>query len=444
MRALINKTTVSLDYKYLHMNSKLQQEVSKLVEEQVISLEVAQDIKSYYNSKEDTSSNRLFIIFGVLGSVLVGMGIILILAHNWDDFSRGTKTIWAFIPLVVGQLAVGYALFKKKGVTWREASATFLFFAFGASIALVGQIYNIPGSMPSFLLSWTVLAAPLIYLLKSQAAALLYMVFSMAYACSLGYFNVHSPWWYLIMLLWIVPHYYKQLKERPLENLTGIWNWVVPLSLLISLGAFVSGDDSIGFLMYVALFGLFYNIGKLSFFTGKKLRVNGYLLLGSIGTITTLLIVSFKWFWADSSESLVSSQDLIITGVLLAAGLAVLIYLFQKKQLRPFNLFQYAFLIFTSIYFIRFISPEIPMILTNLLVFGLGVFAVHIGSSRGMFSILNYGLLIITMLIGCRFFDTEISYVIRGLLFLVIGAGFFGANYLMHKKQQKQNTSENE
>jgi hypothetical protein len=118
--------------------------------------------------------------------------------------------------------------------------------------------------------------------------------------------------------------------------------------------------------------------------------------------------------------------------------------LFQKKQLRPFNLFQYAFLIFTSIYFIRFISPEIPMILTNLLVFGLGVFAVHIGSSRGMFSILNYGLLIITMLIGCRFFDTEISYVIRGLLFLVIGAGFFGANYLMHKKQQKQNTSENE
>ncbi len=48
------------------------------------------------------------------------------------------------------------------------------------------------------------------------------------------------------------------------------------------------------------------------------------------------------------------------------------------------------------------------------------------------------------MLIACRFFDTEISFVIRGLLFVVIGIGFFGANYLMHKKQQKQNTSENE
>ncbi len=426
------------------MNSKLRQEVSKLVEAQVISPQVADDIRNYYDSKNDTSPNRLFAIFGVLGSLLVGLGLILILAHNWDDFSRTTKTIWAFIPLVVGQFFVGYSLFKKKGVAWKETSATFLFFAIGASIALVSQIYNIPGSMPSFLLTWIVLVAPLIYLLKSQAAALLYVIFITAYACNVGYFNNDSPWWYLIMLLWIVPHYYKQLKKFPSENLTSIFHWILPASVLIALGAFVSGDDSIGFLMYVTLFGLFYNVGKLPFFADKKLRVNGYLVLGSLGTITTLLIVSFKWFWGEFNTSLVSSQDLIITGMLLAAGMTVLVYLFLKKELSPFNLFQYGFLIFTGIYFTRFISPEVPMILTNLLVFGLGIFAVRIGSSKGMFSILNYGLLIITVLVTCRFFDTQISFVIRGLLFVAIGAGFFGANYLMHKKQQKQNTSENE
>ena len=444
MKALITKTAVSLEYKHLYMNSKLQQEVNELVEAQVISPEVATNIENYYNSKKGNSPNRLFAIFGILGSLLVGLGLILILAHNWDDFARTTKTIWAFIPLVVGQFFVGYSLFKKKGVTWKEASATFLFFAIGASIALVSQIYNIPGAMSSFLLTWILLAAPLIYLLKSQAAALLYLIFITAYACNVGYFNDESPWWYLMMLVWIAPHYYKRLKEFPSENLTSIFHWFLPLSVLITLGAFVSGDDSIGFLMYVALFGLFYNIGKVPFFADRKLRVNGYLLLGSLGTVTTLLIVSFRWFWRDSSASLVSSQDLAITGVLLAVGMAILVYLFLKKQLSTFNLFQYAFLIFAGIYFTRFISPEAPMILTNLLVFGLGIFAVRIGSSKGMFSILNYGLLIITVLIACRFFDTQISFVIRGLLFVVIGAGFFGANYLMHKKQQKQNISENE
>ena len=64
------------------MNSKLQQEVSKLVEAQVISHQVANDIKNYYDSKRDASPNRLFAIFGVLGSLLVGLGVILILAHN--------------------------------------------------------------------------------------------------------------------------------------------------------------------------------------------------------------------------------------------------------------------------------------------------------------------------------------------------------------------------
>lgn len=426
------------------MNSKLQQEVGKLVEAQVISPEVANDIKNYYNSKSDTSPNRLFAIFGVLGSLLVGLGIILILAHNWDDFSRTSKTIWAFIPLVVGQLFAGYTLFKKKGVAWKETAATFLFFAIGASIALVSQIYNIPGSMPSFLLTWIILAAPLIYLLKSHAAALLYMIFITSYACNVGYFNDETPWWYLLLLLWIVPHYYKQLKEFPRENLTGIWHWVLPLSLLISLGAFVSGNDNIGFLMYVALFGVFYNIGKLSFFDDMKLRVNGYLLIGSLGTITTLMIVSFRWFWNEFQPIMVSGQDTIITAILITAGIAVLVHLFLKKRLRPFNLFQYAFLLFAGIYFSRFISAEIPMILTNLLIFGLGIFAIRIGSNRGMFSILNYGLLIVTVLIACRFFDTEISFVVRGLLFVAIGIGFFGANYLMHKKQQKQNNLEHE
>jgi hypothetical protein len=78
------------------------------------------------------------------------------------------------------------------------------------------------------------------------------------------------------------------------------------------------------------------------------------------------------------------------------------------------------------------------------LVFALGIFAIRIGSRTNRFSILNYGLLIITILIACRFFDTDISFIIRGLLFVGIGVGFFAANYMMHKKQQKQNTLENE
>lgn len=426
------------------MSLKLKRELDELVEAQVISAEVSKNISKYYASKTTNNPNKLFAIFGVLGSLLVGLGVILILAHNWDDFSRSTKTIWAFVPLVIGQLFVGFTLLKKKSAAWKETAATFLFFAIGASISLVSQIYNIPGSMPSFLLTWIVLAAPLVYLLRSHTAVLLHLLFATVYACNLGYFNNDQPWWYLLLLAYVIPHYYGQIKNAQASNLTGILNWLFPLSVLISLGAFITGNHTIGFLIYVTLFGLFYNIGKLPFFNSQRLRTNGYALLGSLGTITTLIIASFRWVWEDTSSMIATTEDVIIAVVIGLAAIGVMVYLFLKRALPSFNLFQYAFLCFAIIYFTSFTEPELPTILTNILVFALGIFAVRMGSRTGRFSILNYGLLIITVLIACRFFDTNISFIIRGLLFVAIGAGFFAANYMMHKKQQKQNTLENE
>lgn len=74
------------------MKSKFTDELPELVKNKVISEEVVFRIRHYYQSQQSETPNRLFTVFGVLGALLVGLGIILILAHNWDDFSRGLKT----------------------------------------------------------------------------------------------------------------------------------------------------------------------------------------------------------------------------------------------------------------------------------------------------------------------------------------------------------------
>ena len=198
------------------MNSRIQNDLHELVEEQVITNDVASNIEDYYRSKQDHSPNRLFTVFGVLGSLLVGLGIILILAHNWDNFSKSIKTGFAFLPLVIGQLFVGYSILKKKSETWKEASGTFLFFAVGACIALISQIYNIPGNLSEYLLTWVILCLPLVYLLKSNALALLHIVFVTYYACVFGYYSGNKePWLYLILLALAVPFYLRLVKDRP-------------------------------------------------------------------------------------------------------------------------------------------------------------------------------------------------------------------------------------
>lgn len=426
------------------MSSKIERELQELRRHDVISEEVSQKITAYYASKKTSNPNRLFTIFGVLGSLLVGLGIVLILAHNWDEFSRTTKTIWAFIPLVVGQAAAAFSYFKKKSMAWREGSATFLYLAIGASIALISQIYNIPGTMPEYLLTWIILGAPLVYLLRSHAAALLHLIFITSYACNLGYFNETSPWWYLVMLVYLAPYYWLQLRDRPQSNLSGILNWTFPLSVVIVTGAFISEASNIIFLIYVLLFGFIYNIGKLEIFDSGKLRRNGYAIIGSLGTIYVLMLVTFKWFWTESTEHLHGASDMIITYVFLGLNFLLLVLLFRKERLVPFNLFQYAFLIFGIIFLTQSFGYEVPTILTNVLVLVLGLFAIRIGNLRNNFGVLNYGLLIITILVVCRFFDTEIDFIVRGLLFVLIGLGFFATNYLMYKKQQKLKSKGNE
>ena len=421
------------------MNSKIQRDIEELVEEHVISKDTALEIESYYLSKQHHSSNRLFTVFAVLGSALIGLGLILILAHNWDDFSRTIKTVFAFTPLIIGQIMVGYSILKNKSTTWKEASGVFLFFAVGASIALVSQIYNIPGDLSSYLLTWILLCLPLIYLLKSSALVLLQIVFITSYACRLGYFSGNkTPWLYLILFASLLPYYYKLLKQRKSHNITSILNWLMPLSAVIVIGAFVRGDGDFGLLIYVILFGLLYNIGKIPFFNNQKLRRNGYLILGSLGTVCMLLFASFNLVWEDLfvNELNFNSQAFYVALTLFCFAIALLIYSYSKKWIRDFNLFQYAFIFFILFFIISLVNTGIPVILINLLVLILGIIVIKIGADTCHFGVLNYGLLIITALIICRFFDTDMSFVLRGLLFVCVGAGFFLTNYIMLKKQK--------
>ncbi|MEO1013508.1 MAG: DUF2157 domain-containing protein, partial [Bacteroidota bacterium] len=170
------------------MSTKLEKQLAELLEAGVINHDVAEKITAFYGTREQSKPNRLLTIFGVLGALLCGLGIILIVAHNWDDMSRNAKTIFAFLPLVIGQIVCAYSLIRRKGNAWIESSATFLILAVGATISLVSQIYNIPGDLSDFLLVWASITAALMYLLRSNMALIVHLVLITWYAFDYGHF----------------------------------------------------------------------------------------------------------------------------------------------------------------------------------------------------------------------------------------------------------------
>ena len=196
------------------MNKQLLKDLAELEAEQVISRETSENIKQFYRDRVAYSPNRLGIILGILGAMLVGSGMILIIAHNWDNLGKITKTIFALLPLIATQLLSAYTLAKKKEhFSWRECSAVLVFFAIPASIALISQIYQIDGELSGFLLTWTLLALPLVYVLSSTVTAMLCLATGTWYALLLGYLNFDGlssiPYLYLLMLLFMSPKYYQ-------------------------------------------------------------------------------------------------------------------------------------------------------------------------------------------------------------------------------------------
>ena len=428
------------------MKNKLTIQLAELIDAGILSREKAQEIQTFYLRDSDQSQNRLFAVFGVLGATLVGLGIILILAHNWDDLSRATKTIFAFMPLLAGQGFCAFALLKKPdSQTWKESAAAFLFFAVGASISLVSQIYNIPGNLSSFILTWMLLCLPLVYVMQSSIVSLLYLIGITNYACETGYWGYprSEPYIYWLLLLLAIPHYYYLYKKRPHSNFMVFHNWFIPLAVIIALGTVAKDSEKLMFIAYVSLLGLFYLIGYLPFFKNKRRISNGYSILGSLGTIALLLFMSFRWFWSElkPEDITILSPDFFVSALL---SIAAIVLLFWKIKNIPENKImplEVAFTVFIIIFIIGIYSPVAATVLVNLLIFTIGLFTIRQGADENHLGILNYGLLIITALVICRFFDTDISFVIRGILFVLIGLGFFYANYWMLKKRKKQSNA---
>ncbi|MEQ9736440.1 MAG: DUF2157 domain-containing protein, partial [Algiphilus sp.] len=152
----------------------LQQELPRMQAEGVIDAAVAARLRAYCVAHSAPPRRWIWPLFGALGALLVGFGVVLLLAHNWDGLSRGARMLIAFAPLALGQGACLWALMRADSSShWREATGAFTALAFAAALALVGQMYHLSSDLDGYLLSCALLALPLAYVLRALSVLLL-------------------------------------------------------------------------------------------------------------------------------------------------------------------------------------------------------------------------------------------------------------------------------
>lgn len=129
-----------------------------LVKENIISLEQAEKIIAYEQSKKNSLAwKTMFIIAGLL----IGLGIILVVSSNWEKIPNIIKLIGNYSIFAAIIYGIYWCLGKNKNHL-QEFFITLAFLMVGESIGLNGQIFHLSGGWESFATFWAILSIPFI------------------------------------------------------------------------------------------------------------------------------------------------------------------------------------------------------------------------------------------------------------------------------------------
>ncbi|MEA3211999.1 MAG: hypothetical protein QOE70_5056 [Chthoniobacter sp.] len=425
-------------------------ELAGWVKEGLLTEEAAQILRARHPAMSDADAAReqrarsthwATLLFGLLGAVLIGGGIILLLAHNWDQMGRPARAMVAFLPLVLSQALAFWMLWSGKGGTGaREAVGTFLALMAGACLALVSQTYNLGGDFAEFMLVWTLLSLPVAYLLRATLPAIWFCAATVIWVCSVvGQRRGEGPWFWPLLAL-VLPLCWMECRQNRFGPRSVLLGWAVAIAGTIGLG--FSGDHPgwrHGWMLgYAGWFAFLYLAGRRWFAEGRTLWHRPLQVVGVLGGAVMALIFTFDWPWHEGlRDGLSFAPGVSTTAWLITYGWPVLALLLWLESFRRLD---FAAIVVGGLPLLVAMAMSLSaagamQALFNAYVFGTGVTLLVMGVRKHQLGTVNAGLAILSALVMCRFFDSELGFVLRGLVFILLGVGFLVTNLILLRRK---------
>ncbi|MEY2546810.1 MAG: hypothetical protein QOG48_1927, partial [Verrucomicrobiota bacterium] len=419
----------------------LRGELPALVSSGTITAENSAAIERYYEGAEARRTNFGFVILASVGAALVGAGIVLLIAHNWDELSRATRTIIAFLPLLTAQALMAFVLLRRnESRAWRELVAIFDVAAVATAISLVSQTYQIQGTFAEFLRTWLLLSLPIVYLLRTTLGAVAYVIGAIVWLMHRGGFfgGSNSPNFFWVLLLLLVPYFLLRYRRGRDTRETATLAVVLAIAAIFGVGStteFARAD--IGGIAFAGLLTAIYLAG-MKFFAQPNGRLHPLAFIGGIGLGITALVLSFEGMWHmsrsvswgertfDGSVALLIELFFPVAAVCLAAWDIV-------RRRAQFSIPAAALPISAAIAWVianscgplndRWQSTRCSFeaaAVINVYALWLGIDILARGIRVSSVARANFGLLLIAGLALCRFFDSDLSFVTRGVGFIAV------------------------
>lgn len=248
--------------------------ITEIQQQQILNEYAKSETYEEHNPPVPKPSNMNIIkTLSIMGAILVGLGVIMFVASNWSKIPDLIRTLMV-LSVTFGTFYMGYYFsYQKEG--HKELGKALLLLAsllWGASIALIGQIYHIPISENWFIfLIWGLPLLPVAYFLESTPIFMLssgiLLVWNFLFSASKGIANYYYP---LIVFLVLFP------ISKKADQIQGN---IIALGLA-ALYAFATSQDYL--LLLIAAGLLIYNQLKKDQYYGKSsvFVLSSMLLLG--------------------------------------------------------------------------------------------------------------------------------------------------------------------
>ncbi len=386
------------------------------------------------------------IVMGALGALLIGAGLIAVIGYNWDDFSRPVRLLFAFLPLLASQLASLRVLHRGTAAApWtRETTALLQTIAGGACIALVSQIYNLGGDWPDFLFWWMLLSLPLVWVLRSHAVAIFYLIATAVW--SVNQVDVGNPWQdspliYPLLLLGLLPFWPGWPPNRQLSTTL---RWIMTPSAIVGLCSaayFAASHHDHSYYHHTSGFAWLWTLtaAVVALFPlseaalAAPLRTKPQLILGSLWLLGFGVAATFQEaaheILRDASTAIAVPWCWGLLGLLLAFAVLA----FRRKRWTPLAIASVALLpLLTPAMFQNAEFDSLLSWLATLQLAAIGITLIAL-EFFGKTGAPRLGATLLSVLVIARMADSHFSLLAKGITFIAVGVAFLAFNLLMSR-----------
>ena len=400
----------------------------------------------YGKSKKDLEkktdpSKILTVVFAIVGTLLLGGGLVIIFLNTWVNMPDMLLSVFSFLPMITGQ-AIAFFVFAKRrdSMPWREGAAVLWCAGCAATVAAVDSVFALTTNFYECFILDGLLFLPVIFLLDAVSPLVAYY----AAVLTFGFNKIEATesvlWFFITVLLLAAGVCFTWAKRRNSEEVRYIYCvWLTTIAFFVLFGVCGFAIEN-GFMGMLSL--LFLALYMSDSGTNASLPAGSMGLLGSSVmsvTVSILLHPDLNGSYPSAFKfDKLAFFAFLISSLCLVGGALIGQKFLQKNRIKI------SFCLFGIIVaLISFAADTLPLgdwLFFVVLPVSVAQSAslIVLGAQSGRFVYLNLGMLMVVALFVSVLLAFSLSIVEYGVVFVLIGAAVLIVNYRFSKSVKRK------